>query len=431
MDDNIPLNDDCLYLIFEHIELSGLLKMAQISAKFYTIALYEFKHKYSNQLIRIKDELKWHNYGGYLEQMYSNYTQTDQFILFEDYEFLIDTLKYFGCLVKRFQVFKFEDGNVIKSIFSHLNKYSIGSLVELIVIDIENIAWLNEFKRPFPKVHKLSLFDNDYRPAFPASKLEFSKDISRKFPNLRQLSYYNRRGFDNAFPNEYFPHLEYAIIEFSFPLANRVRIDQFLKLNPHIRSLEVANFVDDYIIKIHSFVPKLEKLSICDGSTDSINIKRPIHFEHIKSFHAFCYHVKSLTNISFSNLENLGIVYSPELYVNWNEFIQNNRNITRLEIDLASNSYFTGEWENDMIDHLERLPSSIIEITLISRHQQLDKYTVVGILKRRQNLMKFTYKTTENIGTEELRNELETNWNTTILDNLGGGLTGLQFARKF
>lgn len=431
-DDSMPLDDDCLYLIFEHLDLSDLLNTVQVNARFRSIATFEFKRKYSHQRFCVENALK-NRPKTFLERfirddddenMGDNYTldaQKPHHILFRDYKFLSSTLKHFGCVIKRFKLEnQLQNDGVIESILQQLNKYSAPSLIELELYKID-IKWLKALNGPFPKLEEFNFHDS-YNTLI-GTKL--SLVITKKFPNLRRFSLFsynglepvvlNSDGCDTLVPIEYFPNLEYVSIGFK-PVCQwkkNHRIDRFLKLNPQIRSLEMTGDAD-YIVKIHSIAPNLEKFTIEFGRGDgSIDIKEPIHFEHMKSLHVLGHDIDPLANITFSNLQELRIVYNPRAFNQWNEFIQNNPNVTRFEIDLdASFQQFDIEV---LIRMILRLPLRITELTINYKASiRFDKEIIGGILNRRQNLIKFTYKTQDKIQREkELRIELESDWNIT------------------
>ena len=231
-DDNSTerLNDDCLMIIFKHLDLPDLMNMAQVNAELYYIALYEFKRKYSQSFLAVgilmnpprsfmenllesTGKMLHLTNEERLQRTFSKFTfdTVAQRVIFNDYPFLINTIKYFGCLIKRVDMKEnMLEANVVKPIFEHLNKYSARSLIQLKVGRMK-IEWLNELKGPFPKLDEFSFSDSHERSfEFNPKRLT----ISEKFPNLRRLLFVNWiRESDTVFPDEYFPKLEYLKIQ--------------------------------------------------------------------------------------------------------------------------------------------------------------------------------------------------------------------------
>lgn len=439
----MKLNDDCLFIVFQHLTLSDLMNVAKVSAEFYYIALYEFKRRHSNQVLTVLplrntpdsyiDKIINMIDGKNLKKAHQKYSvgMGDR-ICIEDYSFLMDTLKYFGCLIRQFDMSRSgSDGNMVKTILQHLTKHSARSLVQLHLGHIK-VEWLNELKDSFPKLNEFTFSDSQEQPFDLNPK---SLMISEKFPNLRRLLFLNSFGErDAVIPDEYFPNLEYVKIQFKAMVKRNDRIDAFLKQNSHIRHLEVAGFPDDYIIKIHSFVPNLVELTIGDArSYNSIDIKEPIHFEHLKSFDVRCYHVSSLERISFSNLQELRISYNRNTFSKWEQFYQRNHTFTRFEIEQTENAFISSA--NQLIDHIARLPPSVVEVTLTFGTNSVVEEAIAGILERRENLMKLTFKRETSAREVELRNRFETHWHITNVHmthshHLDKHWSGLQFTRR-
>lgn len=438
------LIDDCFYLIFEYLDLPDLVNMAQVSAELYKIALYEFKQKYSHALLRVGILMNppksfigslLENIGlsqltseKTLQRSISNFTfdAVAQRMLINDYSLLINTIKYFGCLIHRVDMRKnVHDANAVKPIFEHLNKYSARSLIQLQVGHVK-IEWLDELKGPFANLDEFT-FNDSYEPSseFRPKRLM----IRKKFPNLRRLLYVDWiKGSDIVFPDEHFPKLEYVSIEWKLILSDYRMINKFLEQNSRISHLEVIGFPSDFIVKVHSLVPNLEKLTIDNTHRESsIIVREPVHFEHLKSFIVRS-EVVPLESISFGNLQELRIVYNPDSVDKWNQFFRKNRNLTRLEIEQSHSSQI--RWSNQFVNQLNGLPASVAEITLVSESYPVAIETIVGILGRRGHLIKLTYKAATSISKSELREKIGNNWNIKTPDNLDEGWSGVQFTRR-
>lgn len=433
---NARLIDDCFFIIFEYLELPDLMNLAQVNADFYYIALYEFKRKYSDRVLDISDvknapkplinqifDDKQSEQVDQIEKVYSM-SENNEYISIRDYSFALKTIKYFGCVLKHFEMNnKRFSSKVVKNVFQHLNKHSVRSLVQLIV-GHTNVELLGELKGPFPELNDFTYIENDERPFDILPK---RLAVSEKFPNLRRFSFWNTVGTrDTIFPIEHIRHLEYVNIEYDSVVEKKNRINKFLKQNSHIRQLDVAGFPKDYIVKINSLVPNLVELAF---ETDLIDIKKPIHFEHMTSFNLRCVNVESLGSISFGNLQEFQMIYNPDTFYKYNEFFRNNRNLTRFTFEFSPRYYY--EWENQVAAQLDILPPSVVEITLNSGPFRLKMETIVSILGRRENLMKFKFMTRSRVLPYlHLENELGTKWNITTFGTDTTFYEGLELTRK-
>lgn len=407
--------------------------MAQVNSDFYGIALYEFKRKYSHQWLIINNpqNIPKPFFGKIIHDKNVDdmfiFNETLQNVLIKDYELTLNTLKYFGCVIERFDMTVNRlDDKMRKTIFQHLTKYSARSLIEFKVANIK-VKWLDELVDPFPRLIEFTYIDNLQRAL---NLLPGKLVISKKFPNLRRLKFLNWIGDrDEIFPIEYFPHLEYVCILFNEKLTKKNRINKFLKQNSHIRHVEVIGFPADYIVKIHAFVPNVEKLTIGNvRGYDSIDIAKPIHFENLKSLHVLCQKVKSLEKISFSNLQDLRIFFNPNSLIQWEQFFQRNHTFTHFEINQPYSS--SSDWTTQIDNQLDGLPPSVVEITLNSAGYHINRENILHILERRENLIKLTCKSYTFIEDVNLGIELERTWNITTPDDLYHGWKGLQFTRK-
>lgn len=419
------MNDDCLFVIFEQMELDQLVNMTQVNARFYNLARNVFKRMYSHhiRINRLDNAPKISIMGQWMEYQFGSHAlgvrtpvpyngrasiKFDGIVQIFDYHLLLNTFRYFGDVIQSFEI---QGGgiepNVLKNLYAHISKYCASTLVRL-DLGIFKDKRLETLTGPFTNLEELIL---DISHKIRTVKIS----LSEKFPNLRRLTLTNwKRQQALLILDGQLPYLEYLNIESAKGGSEHLAFDGFLQQNPTIRQLRVSHFSKDYIETIHRLLPSLEHLTI-DGGLDQNEIVDPIHFEHLKVFHYRTYRPKSLTKISFSHLEELLMYYDRESYYQWIEFFRMNHTFTRFYVD---EDFDAIDFEQNIQRIVNALPPSAIDITMNS-YSGLDIKTITKIIQSRDNLMTLQYSTPNDI--DDIEDELTTtfgkSWNITIPPN--------------
>lgn len=424
--ESIGLNGDCLYLILEQLDLPSLVNVAQVNAQFYYLTQNVFKRKFShhirvehlentpksmaNILIENTETFISHALGNHerlpsKSNVYSKYGEID---VIRDYQLLLNTLKYFGGVIQKFEMVRASlEPSVIKTICTYLDKYCASSLIQLNV-GVTKEYWLDALKGPFKNLNEFT-FDAGHEKVPRRSK---TVSVSEKFPNLRRLSLNNYHRKKSAiYLNGQLPQLEYLSIANVDQSDNE--FDKFLKENPSILSLEITGFPKNFISTIHRFLPNLENLTIGRHGFDGyIEIDEPIHFENLNVFHLRSYDPRTLTKISFSHLQELLMYYENDEVNKWIEFFKMNHTFTRFHIYEETH---LDDIDSKMLNLINELPESVVDISIVS-YSGLEPETIAQIIESRENLMKFQLTTVRELADIEAvsRDRLTTNYDIEI-----------------
>lgn len=434
----INMNDDCLFLVLEQMDVVGLVNMAQVNERFYHLAKNVFKRMYS-QHIRIgslNNIPKLSIVSQFMDKLFGSnalhknhklaiYTgpswiQINGIVEFYDYKLTLNVLKYFGDVIKRFDFEKNGmESCVIGIVYNHLNKYCASSLEHLSLGTIMD-DWVKNLKGPFKNLKELS-FDINHNMA------TIRLPMSEKFPNLQRLTVKNwYQESKPIFLDGNLSHLDYLKIEYSAEIQT---FNDFLEQNPTIRHLEVVGFPKNYIKIINEFLPNLEILTIDGRAIDAqIGIVEPIHFEHLKVLHLLSNSPASMTQISFSCLEELMVYHTSDDVNQWIEFFAMNHTFTRFILHEDFDAEHLDRYIQMLID---ALPRSVTEITIKS-YSGLRAETIARIIQTRDNLIKLEYSTPRKL--DAFQDEFRTatcriNWDITIPETLYTW-NKLQFVRK-
>lgn len=423
-------------MILEELELPDLVNMAQVNEGFNHLSRFVFKQKYAHHVLvddienvpgefgeNLLNRFGIFALGMRLPRKATSWSSENGVFKLHDYWLILNTLKYFGNLIQKFEIqssMPNKRDKVRRVIYDHLTKYCASTLVQLDLGTVRDI-WFDTLKGPFTRLEEL-IFDKAY--IFYIGITAKTLLVAQKFPNLRRLTMKN--GFSSTTPlilDGFVPHLEYLNIE-----RNVNSIENFIRQNPHIRSLELTGFPSDYINIVHEHLPNLESLTIhTDQSEDSIEINRPIDFEHLKVLHSHCYYINSLTNISFSNLEELLMFYKHQEVNQWIQFFGMNQT-TFTRFILYDYNHVDFYFAFDIQRLVDALPQSVDEISIYKMHF-LNAETIVRIIESRANLRKILFSQTEFFDFEPvLRRRFDENWEITATED--NSWNNILFIRK-
>lgn len=135
----------------------------------------------------------------------------------------------------------------------------------------------------------------------------------------------------------FFPQLEHLELEFSTDQTERVgeKIEGMLRRNPQVRTVQIANFPDDYVKVISDLLPNLESLVI----DDHFRINETVHFENVKHFAIRSKWPDTIERMSFARLESMNMEYSSnngimpppvDILQKWLKFFRNHQSLSKL-----------------------------------------------------------------------------------------------------
>lgn len=311
----------------------------------------------------------------------SYYVHRDRIEIIDDFQLIKDTLKYLGNFIRKINVRNFNgDEKHSEEIMKLINQYCSESLIEMEILF--NDSTFNSLKyatKPFKTVEHISI--GGYIP----KTIDFSPSISwnQTFPALRNISLAISSP-DNEYINCHFSHLRHAHV-----FVHDVNfVNEFLRLNPQIKSLELGKASPDTLRKLNEMFPKLERLTLESSGTIKDEDEEEITFNNVTAFTMNYSYENSGKHLHFPSLQQFDIDLNHERSDDWIEFMKNHRQISRFHLKyeyyIADNEFeaLTAELPNLMemsVSHTKRVGDSIgadVIIKFMESHEQLLKFNI-------------------------------------------------------
>lgn len=401
------INMDCMNLIFEEMDFTSLLNMVQTNKHISTIAVNVFRRKFSNKMISIEDysdlpkqieifSNNWNWFGQRLKEIASErktHFVSDEQIKIIDRKLIINTLKYFGCVIKKLKI-TYANIDLIESklITRYLNKYCSDSLTEL---QLENCGGniLKYMNRPFKNVEHLT---------FGQRLLDVSNEtplMNQTFPNVQRLSL-DLTEFSSQYPGCHLPHLIHLDLNIN-DLRDESNVIKVIESNPYVRSINLRSISPNILEIISKMQPNLQNLT---NSMFPYGVNR-IHFTNVVTFKVED-SLTSPSNFSFSNLKDVRMNCYGEQCNNWIDFVRDHNNLSRFYIGYSD--------MNDL--QFERLSDLPNLVEMVIEHLQRNFFaidTVVRFLNTHPNLQTFKLGSCQDSDKKTFKQSLEKEWETS------------------
>lgn len=374
----MDLPNNVLRSIFTNVEFSDLVEMIKVNKKIGSINYDIFQNNYRNYEVHI-EVMKRHPYG-YKFHVFPNLRKH---IIIYDFEFALYFLQYFGASIHSLRI---SNHYVTRDQSARINKFANDYAAEAITslnLDIMKGNTLAQFIAPFERVENLTC--DIFEEQIGANILPFNQ----LFPQLKRLTMQFNTVLDHKYLNCTLPHLEHLAITKSSSDPNRDtnQIDNFIRRNEHIRSIEIVAFAPDYIEFIGDSLPNLINLTV--RYTDRVfpDNYRVASFENVQHFEFDDTFPHAIDKMTFKHLESVKLFYSQPLFNEMLQFFTNHQNISKL--------FLRASWRFDE-EHLKALTSALpnlVEITLQS-HEHVTDRTILTIIDNHEklNCLKMLFK---------------------------------------
>lgn len=322
---NIKLDnliDDVLLLIFDVLDFDDLIYMGATNTKFNTIAEMVFHQRYPNYEIRI---IGAGEYRG--SKKFHVAKKYEKFIEIAESEWIEDVFKYAGKWIQKLSIQSHKMQNP-KRIYEIVNKYTSESLPHLDLRWIKNDTF-NSFAMPFNALEELHFLVDEEKPSANMQPL------NQIFPKLRRMSVSLNTDLDYNCLDSDFQHLEHleTYIKSSDSSKQKMQFESLLHKNPQIRSINLWNFPNNYVITINKLLPKLENLTLHSfGGLDET-----VHFENVKNLQISVSHPIDIEKLIFSHLELLDMDFSS-IFNELITFFGNHQNLSKLHLHIFGRS---------------------------------------------------------------------------------------------
>lgn len=240
-------------------------------------------------------------------------------------------------------------------------------------------------------------------------------------PNVKRLKLDLHTNCDLQFINCELCHLEHLHLIVNGPVKRDDQIEEFLKKNKQIQSIEIDRYPAYYVDVIARILPNIYILTI-----HMLDIQNELTgFECVKHLTLFSVSVDSIARLSFPNLESLKLQYSPALVGVWIEFFKKHRTLKRLHLI----EHFTG-MKMQLLKITDELPN-LMELS-IECTSQVGAQTIEKCIENHGNLQKFQFAILnfKEEDAKRLKRRFENEWRLQEFTH-ASKWKGLQFERQF
>lgn len=314
---------DDLQLIFEYLDLPGLLAAIVSDEVVLEPAIYAFKHTFAQKMFVI-DGSSFQNHTEIVAM------DADR-VLIKDYITTLYTLKYFGTSISRLAInYKKMNPDQIIEISKLIGEYCAEKLNE-IEISCENDE-LDALTATFPNVMKVLFIDS--RISIENLRLD------KLFPKMRSFELQKVSSSNTKYLYYYFQNLESFTVKYSVLSGwfKESRLEETLKVNPQIKHIDILPATHELVTKMSQYLPDLESLILTGLSEDFFRVHSMIRFKSVKKFKLSIYRLVHLTPrfIPFEfndQLEEFELNWGqPEITDEWRKFIGNLMSLKKLKI---------------------------------------------------------------------------------------------------
>lgn len=391
------LNIDCVYLIFEKLDLKGLVNIVRTNTKFTDVAVNIFRRKYSDYEIYIEPDTNVYQETCIIDT-------TPKKIRFCVLEFFTDFMKSFGNNIEKFFIPNNENNYTVSSDWAKanrvMNKYASESIVQLYLGIFSKDLW-PQYTVPMKNVKNLTVSLHNNTDGM---------NLSQIFPNVEVLYIELIGAMNFEFIDCELPHLQHLKISIERNAwHNGQKIIEFIKKNPQIRSVDATRAPQEFY-HVLQLLPNLENLTILyENDEDQL-----LHFNSVKHCDLHLGMFPSLKNLSFSQLESYQFMFFSMELDTHTEFFRRHQNINRLHL---IGTIITTMDLREVTDVLPNLEEMIVDNIRI----ESDIENIVEFIDKHTKLRKFqfrVYRTEEN-ERQLLRELFEPNWKISNFDDSG------------
>lgn len=427
------LDWDCVFHIFEYLDLGDLLNVAQINDQFNKLAVEEFRHKYSQLRVVVKDTFKFpdkinemltgtkidtdaferiHEEPLYIPNRTPNITVSEYQLELDDFQSIFELFKQFGHMIKKLEC-QISSQNWRTGFIGYLiSKYSSESLVD-VELAYHPDSLLVHITKSLTNVQNITFKNCHYEFETPHFRFAELFPAVRRL-NMRYLAELNLVHFDC-----HMPHLEHVYVWLQS--HNSTLFLNIAKRNPQIRSIALHNAFPEIVQEVNALLPQLETLKLehfklMDGR---------IEFGNVTTF--ICSYGTTIpVNLYFPRLRSLKIDYTHKRFYDYCTFFNEHSHLRHLHMKGF-------QLDDSQFQKLTANLNNLEEITLRHRNnsenrQNLSCIAIAEFLKSRHTVNQLNFINFPKHWEDELQELLEQEWNVRIINI--NGLTGLSFQRN-
>lgn len=362
------LNIDVQYLIFEHLDLTDLISMAQTNEDFSALATDVFRRKFSKKLITIYNP-------NYLFP-HVDFQHMGDTVLIQHFDTILMVLKQFGHTIQKLSV-EYTNTNLktieIAKISEFINLYCSDTLIEFKVFSFHREIF-EKMSKPFTNVEVVSI-RGEFKSTLDSGNLR----IEELFPAMRDLSLLVVLVQNAYCIHRNFPNLERLDVHI-WEHKNKRRftfddIEVLLKMNRQIRSLSLSYCTRPFLKTVNQILPNLERLEIENYHNEPYIVDDGllIEFKNVKNFTNYIGAESVPTNISFSNLLEFYTYAYPRTCDKWIDLVKKSTTLKRIKV-------WNALVKNEQLEELSKINLSLDEI-YIEINEGVTDETIINFIK--------------------------------------------------
>lgn len=385
MDDRLTFtdsNEDCLYIIFRHLNLMELLNMAETMPESLHTATSIFRQKYSHYVFTIMSDPRESD-----EEFRYEIQDEAEEIRFYHLELFQNVLQYFGNAVKRIAIENGKDNNLTMA-NRLVNEYCSESVKEL---DLEYISpnGLLQYSKPFSAVEKLS--------CTIGTELDGNFTLTHLFPKLQKLTILLRSGVNFNAIDCAFPLLKQLDLWIFPDCEERMhQIEGFIRKNPQIKSVQLRGKYSYLLKTVSEVTPNLQNFNVSLFENTHNN---EVRFGNVNNFHLLSVSSEGFDKLSFLHLNSFELYYihQDEQLI---RFLNRHQHLNRLHIRYGVS--------RPVILYEADLPD-LVEVIIEDHDVSIE--SINEFINSHPKLMKFQIRRNINADNQELLKIFEKDWN--------------------
>lgn len=391
----MDLNVDCQLLIFEHLDVTSLLALAQLNLYFHGLASNVFKRKYSCKIVELNTQMDE-------SSLISTVDISEQFpnkLIIGKFDVISIFFEYFGHMVQAVDILKYkiwDEQKNLKEIVKIVNNNSNSLKVLKLENTVEDI--LNSVAQPFRSIKRL-----DLSGVFDKLGSE-SMDLNEMFPNIQEIYLSTRHVADDENMAVKLPNLKHLRLGFDPPVSS---IEKLIKQNPQIERLTISGISINALFCFNQNLPNLTHLIVHYITLYDKNI----HFRNVKHLKINTLEYKFALHATFTHLKKLELDVStrhvPDEWINFIKKYDNLKELHVLQEELSDREF------KFITEKLKKLIEASFHIL-----PDVEENTIITFLERNKQLKKLNLLYLESEQMIEMFNALKANigndWNLSI-----------------
>lgn len=374
----------CLESVFDHLEMSDLLNVADSNERLKKAAGMVFLRRYSDKKVwlhkpRLSTKPKLRVYSAN--------------IMIEDLKTSLQILRCFGDLIFKLEITEDEVSSdweftekfgiyqiIHNSIMDYVNRFCATSLKELALIMVPKSA-LDHLKRPFVSLETVHLFSCRLgKELMPLDEL---------FPAIQNLTLDFNLVENPLIIEEHWRRLKHFEVNIDRWNIQKKNVEEMLRLNPKLQSLKISSGWDAEILQSASkFLQLIEHLEIGNhfGGFSALG-EKVIHFVTVKKLKISLIGAEpsklQKLPLSFNQLEEFELETNHELDGEFFEFLRQNPLIKKLTVpSLPEHSTQTPGEKFEFRKELNPLTEIDVSRYLFNADSAIDFITECKVLKK-------------------------------------------------